>query len=241
MADVISFLDIPFRLALLSLTFLVLGLAGFSWLLFRGVHRRRRFRSEGKRFRPRYTRSAFGSLVSLLMFTTAAAFFNLALFIRTYSVFTGRTLIARVETLPSPDPAHDFQLALMPANKGSNQPQKYLISGDQWMVEGNVLLWSPELALLGLQPGYKLTRVRGRYLDEGHEITKVPSVYALADEKRDRMWLTLLEMGEFEPWVEAIYGSAVTQFPKGRYEIYVTATGLMVQPADEVPSATAGN
>lgn len=233
MIESLTFLEIPFRLALLAMLFFLGGCLSLIWLLVRGVRRKRRYHLENKRFRPKITRTALGSLTSLVLLTTSAALFNLALFIRTYSVFTGRTLIARVETSPSTDPAYDFNLAFTPVGKGHETSQTYPIKGDQWTVEGNVLLWSPEVSLLGLRPGYKLTRIRGRYLDEGHEITQDPTVHALADETRDQMWLKLLQLGEVEPYVDAIYGSAVTQFPKGSYGIYVTSSGLLVEPIED--------
>jgi hypothetical protein len=52
--------------------------------------------------------------------------------------------------------------------------RQFLIRGDQWMIEGDILKWDDWLNFLGLETRYRLTRVRGRYVSTQQETWKSP-------------------------------------------------------------------
>lgn len=227
-----TLIHLPLQLAVSALVLALGGLSGFGYMSVRGLRRRRKLRASQQRFRPRMTRTTIGSLVSLLLLSGAGTLFSLALFVQTYTAFTARTRIAHVETRPATSPGSDFELILTEYIDGDTREQIFPIRGNQWTVEGNILVWAPELTVLGLRPCYKLTRVRGRFLNAELEAATPPTVHALTDEEHDRVWLQLIASGRVAPWVDAVFGTSVTQMPRGEYDIYVTPTGLLVQPSD---------
>jgi hypothetical protein len=109
--------------------------------------------------------------------------------------------------------------------------QGFLIKGDQWSVEGDVLKWEDWLTLLGLHTMYKLTRVRGRYLDTRQEIDNTPTVYSLVENQEDAEWRWLYKYGHRLPFVTAVYGNTVFTYPSREetFQIYVTTSGFMLQ------------
>jgi hypothetical protein len=81
---------------------------------------------------------------------------------------------------------------------------------------------------------YKLTRVRGRYIDTADEVRLKPSVYSLVEQDRDSKWQWLLKYGHRLKVVQAVYGNTVYTFPSDEYsyDIFVTTSGLSLKVRD---------
>lgn len=210
------------RLALLAMVLAVFGL-GFlalllSWLLNFGRHRTM------ASLKP--LRSLFALVLSVAFLASAAAAAFLATSLRTYGVFTDRTLVAYIQCERITDsPDYEMLLRYTPIkDEEEGEPVHYLLKGDMWEVGGNILKWDPQLALLGIHATQKVTRVSSHGMDEGEE--DEGSNYQL-NGGTDQLWLWLHEYGDQLPFVEAVYGSAVFTLPSSEqaFELYIGQEG----------------
>jgi hypothetical protein len=55
----------------------------------------------------------------------------------------------------------------------------YLVTGDEWMLEGDIIKFPTWLNIVGLHSGYKLTRLEGRYNDPNLELRGKRTVITL--------------------------------------------------------------
>ncbi|MCJ7547126.1 MAG: hypothetical protein MUP30_09950 [Deltaproteobacteria bacterium] len=180
----------------------------------------------------------FGSIAStqrlfliLLLISVAIALLFLGAFIQSYSVFTQRELAATVHCTTVPGTEDTMVLELRtPQSPTVTQIRRYLLRGHQWTVEGHILKWDDWLNFLGLRTMYKLTRVRGRYLQADDEMSKPATVYSLVPNEDDPGWRWLYEYGPRLPFVQAVYGNTVFTLPSEdkTFYIYVTTSGFMI-------------
>ena len=219
------------RLALLAMVLAVFGL-GFLALLLGWLLDFSRHRTMAS-LKP--LRSLFAFVLSVAFFASAAAAAFLATSLRTYGVFTDRTLVAYVECERITDsPDYEMLLRYTPVKNGEEgEPAHYLLKGDMWEIGGNVLKWDPRLALLGVHTTQKVTRVSSHGMDEEDE--SEGSNYKL-NGGTDQLWLWLHEYGDQLPFVEAVYGSAVFTLPSSEqaFELYIGQEGysLLKVPSD---------
>ncbi|MBI2486736.1 MAG: hypothetical protein HYW01_07235 [Deltaproteobacteria bacterium] len=153
-------------------------------------------------------------------------------FIQSYQSVTKKELVAIVRCTPLDSKIGDMRIELKFVKNGEiEKAQELIIKGDQWSIEGDILKWEDWLNLIGLHTMYKLTRVRGRYVDTLDEIQHAPTVYSLVENEEDPEWRWLYKYGHKLPFVIAVYGNTVFTYPSGErtYEIYVTTSGFMLQ------------
>ncbi len=164
------------------------------------------------------------------MFSAAALFFTA--FIQSYQSFTKKELVAIVRSTPLASGVDGMRMELkLVRNGGIEKAREFMIRGDQWSIEGDILKWKDWLNFLGLRTMYNLTRVRGRYVDIQEEIRNTPTVYSLVDKEKDPVWRWLHKYGHKLPFVTAVYGNTVFTYPSEEktYAVYVTASGFMIQ------------
>ena len=108
---------------------------------------------------------------------------------------------------------------------------KFLITGDQWVLEGDILKWDNWLNFLGLHTRYRLTRLRGRYVQTRDEISKQQTIYSLVNAENQPMWRYLYEYGQKMPFVNTVYGSAAFQFASEHktFLIFVSNSGFVAK------------
>jgi hypothetical protein len=207
-----------------GLLFLVMFKHGFA------VRRQRRA-SGDKDARKGFLAGLVQLLFILLMLASSVAVVMAGMLLRSYKNFTSRELVARIHCLPLSTTPPRMQLTLLGDVASTVETNQFEIDGDQWTIEGNVLKWSDWLSLFGLRANYKLTRVRGRYLDTQQEQESKSSVFALSDETSDKMWSWLFRRGETLPLVQAVYGNSVYTYPDANkiFNLYVTIDGFMLE------------
>jgi hypothetical protein len=64
---------------------------------------------------------------------------------------------------------------------------------------------------MGWQTRYRLTRIRGRFIDTEQEINHPPTIYSLVEREDDLLWRYLYKYGSALPFVSTVYGNAVFQ------------------------------
>ena len=215
-------LPIGGRLAPVAMVLAVIGL-GFlallgSWLL--DFSRKRTMAS----LRP--LRSLFALVLSAAFLASSAALAFLSTSLRTYSVFTDRTLVAHIECESITDnPDYQMLLRYTPVeDRQEGEPSHYLLEGDMWEIGGDILKWDPRLALIGVHTTQKVTRISSHGMSE--DSSDSGSNYRL-NGGTDQLWMWLHEYGDQLPFVEAVYGSAVFTLPSSEqaFELYIGQEG----------------
>lgn len=105
---------------------------------------------------------------------------------------------------------------------------EYLLEGDQWRLEADVIKWDSWANVLGLDTQYRLERLSGRYADAAESRQNRGSAYDLTQDDPN-----LLEKipNNWRPWVDTQYGSGVYMPLKtgARYTVAITQSGLIAR------------
>lgn len=115
----------------------------------------------------------------------------------------------------------------------SRKTRRFLIRGDQWQMDAQILRWSHRLYVLGVRPGYRLERLSGRYDAVADELEKPRTVFALSDTRGSMdIWSIVKDNARLFPWVEAIYGNAayMPMFDGAAYSVAISSSGLVATP-----------
>jgi len=182
--------------------------------------------------RTRTSPELFRSLRNLILITLWTSLFGtvlfLGFFLRTYQVFTYETPVAELVV----EPLGSEKGGLVTLVEFSRQSIKqYVVKGDQWMMEGDIVKWDNWLHLFGLGNRYRLTRLSGRYIRAAEEANQSRTVHALVKDEEHPLWRYLYEYGHLFPLVDTVYGNAVFQSLGARkqFQIYVGASGLIAR------------
>lgn len=183
------------------------------------------------------TPKALASIRNFILIILWSAVFGMLLFLgyflRAYHVFTLEKPVASIEITPMNQPqTMKIQLVRIDADTGSS-PEEFIIKGDQWALEGDILKWDNWLNFLGLQTRYRFTRIRGRYLEAKDEIRKENTIHSLVRDEDHYFWQYLYQYGEKLPFVSTVYGNAVFQYGnrKKDFLIYVSNSGFIIREA----------
>jgi len=177
----------------------------------------------------------WASLRNLVLIFFWIAVFGMVLFVgfffRAYQAFTYEEPVARIVTQAGePGAKNILTLTQFGPNK-SKTSRQFSISGDQWMLEGDILRWPNWLNFLGWHTRYRLTRLRGRYLEAKDEISKEATVYPLVENEDHPFWRYLYRFGHKSPFVSTVYGNSVFQTSGEdiRFLVYVGTSGFIVR------------
>ena len=170
------------------------------------------------------------NLVLILLWTAVfGMLLFIGIFLRTYQAFTYEKEVAEIITKPTHD--NVCNITLVQSSETGKQKYVYLIKGEQWMLEGDILKWENWLNFLGLHTRYRLTRLSGRYLNTKDELNKERTVYSLVEEEDHPFWRYLYDVGYRLPLVSTVYGNAVYQFsdkPK-HFKVFVSTSGFVIR------------
>lgn len=214
------------------------GTAGLSLgIIFLGVFLYRRIRRLISIFTSRKYSSPklIASLKNLILILLWSFVFGMLLFVgfflRAYHVFTLERPVAKVEIMPTSEPQTMKVNFIQLSDNESTSPEQFVIKGDQWLLEGDILKWDNWLNFLGLETRYRFTRIRGRYLKTADEKEKEISVYSLVSEEDHSFWQYLYQYGSKLPLVSTVYGNAIFQYgdKHKKFSIFVTPSGFVVR------------
>ena len=210
---------------------LFMGLLAIIYFAYRRIRWIIRIFSREKRTSPKL----LSSLIKLLMVLVWTSCFGMLIFIgaflRAYHAFTSEDPVAviRTENLnwKIGNPVGLVHLTLIQ----SQNTRHFIINGDQWMIEGDILKWQNWLNFLGLSTRYRLTRLRGRYFNVEAELNEPRSVIALVEQENNPLWRHLYQFGQRLPFVSTVYGNASFQTLNANktYTIYVGTSGFIVR------------
>jgi len=226
--------EFPFQTNLVMVLAFISLLLGLLTLLFLIFNRLRRMRRRMRREYVRYlsvTQNVMRFVLVVIWILASLSVLFLAAFIQSYTTFTKQELVAEIRCRQLPEDESAMLLELTPVVSGVRQETEgFVIKGDQWALEGNILKWDPWLNFVGVHTQYKLTRVRGRFVNTSDERSIRPTVYSLVEYEEDPRWQWLFKYGHKLRFVQAVYGNTVFTYPSdAAYEVYVTTSGFMTR------------
>ena len=176
--------------------------------------------------------SSLRNLVLIMLWTSLFGMLMFAgFFLRAYQVYTMEEPVAEIYTEPL-DIESTSRITLKQFIGPDSQITKsFLIRGDQWMLEGDILKWDNFINFLGLKTRYRLTRIRGRYILTEDELNQQQTVYSMVDNENHPTWRLLYRYGTNLPFVSTVYGDAVFQVSDSNtaFWVYVTPSGFIVR------------
>lgn len=208
-----------------------LGLLFFIFFLFRRIRWFFRVIARKHTASPRF----FASLRNLLLILVWVSVFGMTLFLgfflRAYHAFNYEKPVAEIVTHPfEQDKLSQVTLIQFIPPDGIST-RNFFLRGDQWMVEGDIVKWDPWLNFFGLHTRYRLTRLRGRYVNTEEEVQAKRTIYSLVEQENHPFWQYLYQYGQGLPFVNTVYGNAAFQATRegARYLIYVGTSGFVVR------------
>lgn len=182
------------------------------------------------RHRIRWKRGIGGIILMLF----AVSLLWMAVLIQSYIGLTGEIKVAHVHATKVTNPANpnipqmSVELILYDSNGHQTSDSTYILSGDEWMLQGDIIKVVPWLNIFGLHSGYKLTRLEGRFDDINLENTVRHTAIPL-NGGDDNFFKTMHANSSWiSPFIDAAYGNAVFQTP-GNYDVFATQDALIAR------------
>jgi hypothetical protein len=233
-------MNIPFQFGWPQVLFLLIGLVGL-WLcitagqrLFSPVKSLNQEEIERYRRTGRFPRSHFKvthGLIGMVLIAVAVSLLWLTFLMQSYLGLTGEIKVAHIRSMPIANVAHQISVEVMlyDGNGHATSDNTYLLQGDEWMVQGDIMKFPAWLNVLGFHAGYKLTRLEGRYDDITLENTAHHTAVPLNGGDDTFFQTTYMHKQWFAPFVDAAYGNAVFQAP-GSFDVFATQDALIARP-----------
>lgn len=238
-------MNVPFQFGLPQIILLLIALCGFLLFLYaahglirgekryklRSAAEKEDYRLYGRLPRRRRLRWQHG-LSGIVLLFIAISLLWMTFLVQSYLGLSGSIEVAQVRAttvanpVDSKIPMMSVELTLLDQNGNKISDQTYLVLGNEWMLQGNIIKFPDWLNVVGLHTGYKLTRLEGRYDDPNLEANQKHTVVTL-NGGDDGFFQHTLGNNWYSGFVQAQYGNAVFQSPDGgTYNVFVSQTGL---------------
>ena len=237
-------MHIPFQFGLPQIFLIIVGLAGLwlfvtaAWELIRGEEiNKSREKAEEEKAKFGYVRKRFRrriragrGLGGILLIVIAISLLWLTFLIQSYLGLTSEIKVAQVRATVLANAPHQMSVELIQYDDNGNvaSDNTYLMQGDEWMLQGDIVKFPGWANILGLHTGYKLTRFEGRYDDINMERTALHFAVEL-NGGDDGFFQAVKSHPTWYGWLaEASYGNAVFQ-GAGNYNVFATQDALIAQ------------
>jgi hypothetical protein len=221
----------PDLLIYIGLAGILLGLILFIIFIYRRIRWLLRAIRKKKTTRPKFL-AGLRNLILILAWTAILGMvFFMGLFVRAYYAFTYEKPVAEIITQSSEDPQTTLVTLIQLLPDDTEITQNFIIKGDQWMLEGDILKWNNWVNFLGLHTRYRLTRIRGRYIQVEDESHQKKTIYSLVKDEDHPLWRYLYKYGYKLPLVSTAYGNAVFQTAgkEKHFLVYVSTSGFLAR------------
>src|ERR1700680_2599459 len=173
-------MTIPFQFGLPQIILFIIGLIGI-WLfikaalaLIRGYEvQTKDLDGDGNPLKVRRRQMRLKSgLGGVVLIAIAVSLLWLTFLIQTYLGLTGNIKVAEIRANATNVP-HEMsvELVLYDQNGNATSDKTYIVEGDEWMLQGDILKFPGWMNILGFHSGFKLTRLEGRFDDPQMEST----------------------------------------------------------------------
>ena len=233
-------MHIPFQFGWPQVLLLLIGLAGL-WLCLTaclGLLSPGKSLSEAEKERyyrtgllPRRRFKLMRGLSGLALLAVAVSLLWLMILVQSYLGLTGEIKVAHIQATAIANTPHQMsvQVMLYDGNGQITSENTYLLQGDEWMVQGDIIKFPAWLNVIGFHAGYKLTRLEGRFDDIALEDTARHTAIALNGGDDTFFQTSYMHKQWFASFVDAAYGNAVFQAP-GSFDVFATQDALIARP-----------
>jgi len=237
-------MNFPVQIGLPQIILFLVALIGL-WLFITaaaGLIRRRELhelKEEEFRTGERYPRRwGYGRLrwrrgiSGILLLAIAISLLWLTFLVQTYLGLTGDIRVARIHATPVANVAHmmSVELILYDQNGKPTSDKTYIVQGDEWMLQGDIVKFPTWLNILGLHSGFKLTRLEGRFDNINMERNSPHTVIEL-NGGDDNFFKTVQEQAWTSPFMDSAYGSSTFLSPDGKtYDVFISQDALHPEP-----------
>ncbi|MGW0251825.1 hypothetical protein ACWDYH_34865 [Nocardia goodfellowii] len=166
----------------------------------------------------------------LVLLVVAVVLLWFATLMQTYLGLSGEIKAAHVVVNEFPGQEHQLEvdLTLYGQDDEPDRREKYLVQGDQWAMQANIVELEPWVNALGFHSGYKVSRLYGQRTD-GEPTTQRHiflngSDQDFFDDMREGDWWT-------DPFVRSAYANAVIAVP-GEWDVYISRDAIKVRKPD---------
>lgn len=197
---------------------IVLGLIGFA-LLFISIYF---LISTFIKFikRKESFKNLFTSFVTFLIVLLISIIFLLSFsLLQTFSRFSYEEKIGEVYATKNND-----LINIIYTDLKNNKKYIFDLNGDQWMIEGEIIVFEKWLRWLGAESYYRVSRFSGRF---EKNLNELPIVYEI--NKKSSFWEFILKNYEKLPFIDTAYGIGAFQYPGSNFEIYINDTGFIIR------------
>jgi len=239
-------MNTPVQIGLPQVVIILIAIIGVGLLItslmgiFRGQREVEIFEDEDgyryRRWRQRRRRLRWKSGLSGIIMLVAAVFLLWLTFaVQAYLGLTSDIKVAhvhatKVENGDTNSPLISVELTTYDQNGQQVSDKTYILKGDRWLLQGNIIKFPTWMNIFGIHSGYKLTRLEGQYDDPNVESEAKHTVIVLNGGDGD-FFKTVYKQAWSSQFVEAAYGNAVIVPADGMsYNIYVSQSGLYAKP-----------
>jgi hypothetical protein len=233
-------MNIPFQFGLPQILLLLIGLLGLWLFITAGFGLLDPGGSSNEDEKGHYNRRGYiprrhfkvgRSLSGIVLIAVAVSLLWVTFLVQSYLGLTGEIKVAHIHATSIANVAHQMSVdvILYDGNGHVASDNTYLIQGDEWMVQGDIIKFPTWLNVVGLHAGYKLTRLEGRYDDINLENNAHHTAVPLNGGDDNFFKTTYIHKQWFAPLVDAAYGNAVFQAP-GSFDVFATQDALIARP-----------
>jgi hypothetical protein len=235
-------MTIPLQVGWPQALFILIGLVGL-WLFISAVMALlspRRYITEDEKEAYRETRKLprrrlrwKRGVSGIVLVALALSLLWVTFVVQTYLGLTGEIKVAHIRATSIANEAHELsvELVLYDGNGHATSDTTYLLHGDEWMIQGDILKIAPWLNVVGLHSGYKLTRLEGRYDNIDLENNARHTAIALNGGDDTFFQTMYAQRSWLSPFVDASYGNAVYQ-TVGSFDVFATQDALIARPGE---------
>jgi hypothetical protein len=174
----------------------------------------------------RILRSATSTLMALLALSLSALFGTLSVSTQGYKALTREELAASVTTRRIGDQQFEARVGFP-----DGRDTVFVLAGDEFYIDAQILKWKPIANLIGLHTDYELDRISGRYTALEDEQSRPRTVFPLEESKP----FDLFDLRRQHPilrWlVDTEYGSGtfIATDDEVAFDVLVSTTGLLIR------------
>ena len=181
-----------------------------------------------RRRRLRWARGGTGVVLIVL----GVSLLWLTFLTQTYLGLTSEIKVAQIQATKVSNANHEMSvnITLYDDSGHALSNNTYILQGDEWMLQGDIIRFPTWLNVLGIHSGYKVTRLEGRYDDIHLENTAPHTAIALNGGDDNFFQVANSQKWWFSWFVDASYGNAVIQ-TTGTYNVFATQDALIARPA----------
>lgn len=154
-----------------------------------------------------------------MLFLFSIIFILLFLLLQTFSVLYREEKIGEIYALRD-----DEKINIVFIDLKNNKKHVFSVDGDQWVVEGEIIVFDKWLRWLGVRSYYRISRFSGRFLDKKQGIVKIYEINPKSD-----FWEFILNNFEKLPFIDTAYGICAFQYPGYKYDLYISDLGFIIR------------